>query len=82
MLRVQVQLTEEQLRALRAQAARERVSVSELVRRAVDARRDVATAPTPSELRRRALEAAGRFASGTCDVSRRHDDYLSDAYRS
>ncbi len=82
MVRVQVQLTEEQLRALRAQAARERVSVSELVRRAVGARREAATAPTASELKRRALEAAGRFASGMCDVSRHHDEYLSDSYRS
>lgn len=82
MLRVQVQLTEEQLRALRVQAAREHVSVSELVRRAVDARREAATVPAADELKRRALEAAGRFASGTCDVSQRHDEYLSDAYRS
>jgi Arc/MetJ-type ribon-helix-helix transcriptional regulator len=79
MVRTQVQFTEEQLEALRERAAREQVSVSELVRRAVEAW--VGSEPSPSERRRRALEAAGRFASGDRDVARRHDDYLARAYR-
>lgn len=37
MVRTQVQLTAEQVRALRRMAAREGVSVAELIRRSVDA---------------------------------------------
>ena len=82
MLRTQVQLTREQLQALRLRATKQNVSIAELVRRAVDAfvRSDVA--PTHEERRRRALEAAGRFGSGKKDVARRHDKYLAEAYRS
>jgi hypothetical protein len=32
------------------------------------------------ELVRRAIQAAGRFHSSRSDVSRRHDDYLDEAY--
>ncbi len=31
-------------------------------------------------LRKKALTAVGRFASGVSDISERHDDYLSQAY--
>jgi hypothetical protein len=36
---------------------------------------------TPDEQRRRAIAAAGMFASGLQDVARHHDDYLAEAYR-
>lgn len=80
MVRTQVQFTEEQLEALRDRAAREDVSVSEVVRRAVEAW--VGSEPTPVERRRRALAAAGRFASGEADVALRHDDYLANGFGS
>jgi Arc/MetJ-type ribon-helix-helix transcriptional regulator len=82
MIRAQIQFTEEQLAALRAWAARQRVSVSEAVRRAVDAWLRAEPKPAPRELRERAMAAAGRFASGDADTAREHDRYLSDAYRS
>jgi hypothetical protein len=82
MQRTQVQLTAEQIEALRTLASRDNVSVSEVIRRAVD--RLVQAGPVPSvpELRRRAMEASGRFSSGSTDVAGRHDDYLEEAIRS
>jgi hypothetical protein len=82
MVRAQIQFTGEQLEALRARAAQLNVSVSEVVRRAVEAWVKPGLAPSSDELRRRALEAAGRFASGETDVARKHDHYLSDASES
>jgi hypothetical protein len=80
MVRTQVQLTETQLDAVRAQAVREGTSVSEVVRRAVDAWIRHQPAVSRSEVRRRAAAAAGRFSSGSSDVSERHDDYLAEAF--
>ena len=79
MVRTQVQFTEEQIEALRARASREEVSVAELVRQAVEAW--IATEASWADTRRRALAVAGRFRSGQNDVARRHDDYLSEAFR-
>jgi hypothetical protein len=78
MVRMQVQLTEEQIRALRAIAAREGVSLSELVRRGVDA--IVSGAPANAGASRsKALAIIGGFRSGVGDLATRHDDYLGDA---
>jgi hypothetical protein len=82
MVRAQIQFTEAQLEALRARAAQLNVSVSEVVRRAVEAWVKPGLTPSPEELKRRALEAAGRFGSGKTDVARKHDQYLSEAFRS
>ena len=79
-MRTQVQFSEKQLDLLRECSAREHVSVSALVRRAVDAWFKSEPRPGADEIRQRALEAAGRFASGERDVARRHDDYLDEAY--
>jgi Arc/MetJ-type ribon-helix-helix transcriptional regulator len=82
MVRMQVQFGEQQLCRLREQAAAEHASVSEIVRRAVDAWMEGRGQPTPAELRRRAIGAAGTFASGRSDVAEQHDDYLADAFQS
>ena len=82
MQRTQVQLTAEQVESLRAVANRENVSISEVVRRAVNALVQAGPVPSVAELKRRAMDASGRYSSGSTDVARRHDDYLSDAYRS
>jgi hypothetical protein len=80
MVRTQIQLTDEQSRRLKAQAAEQRVSVAELIRRAVDRSLAEKALPDQTELRKRALAASGRFRSGTSDVSIRHDDYLAEIY--
>jgi len=81
MVRTQVQLTEGQVQRLRTLAAREGVSIARLVRQAVDALVRSQTAASTEERRRRAMNAAGRFASGRSDASRRHDDDLAEAFR-
>ena len=82
MQRTQVQLTVEQIESLRAIASRENVSISEVVRRAVNALAQAGPVPSVAELRGRAMEASGRYSSGSTDVAKRHDDYLSETYRS
>ena len=73
-----IRLTEEQLEKLRTLAEQRGVSISEIVRRAVDALTQVA--PSRAELRERALAVIGRFASGEGDVAAKHDAYLADAF--
>lgn len=81
MVRTQVQFREEQIEALRREAARGNVSVSEVVRRAVDAWLEADPAPSNEERKRRAIDAAGRFGSGRGDVAARHDEHLAEIYR-
>jgi ABC-type transporter Mla subunit MlaD len=75
MQRVQVQLTDEQLQALRKYADAKGEGMAALVRQAVDiwisneARRDHVD---------RALEAIGGFHSGLGDLAERHDAYLDE----
>lgn len=80
MVRMQVQFTEEEASALRHEAARRRLSISAVVREAVDERLSRSrTQPSRDELVRRSLAAIGRFHSGTGDVSTRHDEYFADS---
>ena len=81
MVRTQVQLTEDQQSALRDLSATTGRSVSDLVRDAVE--RAISGAPrvTRREQIERALRLAGRFASGSSDVSANHDEYLAEAFR-
>jgi hypothetical protein len=80
MVRMQIQFTQHEADALRSEASRRRVSVSSLVREAVDERLAAgSTAPTRDELVRRAKAACGRFRSGLGDVAARHDDYFVDS---
>lgn len=81
MIRTQIQLTDEQADVLRARARRERVSIAELVRRAIDAFTR-SEPPGDQELRRRAMRAAGRFGSGVRDTSSRHDEAFVESVRS
>lgn len=82
MIRTQVQFSDEQIRSLKARAAREHISVSALVRRAVDTWERSEPTIAVEEEHRRAIEAAGLFASGLQDIAQRHDEYLADAYHS
>ncbi|MEW6751160.1 MAG: CopG family transcriptional regulator [Candidatus Latescibacterota bacterium] len=82
MVRTQIQLTEAQARWARRLAAERHVSVAEIIRQALDgALRSWASLPSPQERIRRAMDAAGRFRSGSADGSARHDEHLAEAYR-
>ena len=80
MIRTQVQLTEAQARELKELAHREKVSVAELTRRALDYWLQSRNEMPDIESKRRALAVVGRFHSDRTDVSERHDDYLIEAY--
>jgi len=79
-LRTQIQLTEEQARALKELAHREGKSVAELTRQAIDYWLQIVGSVSVEERHRRALAAVGRFRSGRTDISKRHDEYLAEAY--
>lgn len=81
MVRTQIQLTERQARELKRMAAREGVSMAEVVRRAVDAKiREGVREVSWEERNRRLLAAMGKFRSGLKDVAERHDEYLAEEY--
>ncbi len=80
MVRTQIQLTEEQAKAVKKIASAQGLSVAELIRRAVDNIVKSSTIADTEERKRRALEIVGRFRSGKRDVSKEHDAYLVEAY--
>jgi len=75
MVRMQIQFTEEQAAALRAEAARRGCSISSLVRERVGS-----GAAAPRVSRADALRRVGPFRSGLPDVGLNHDDYLAEDY--
>ena len=82
MVRTQIQLTEGQYEMLRARAAAEKRSMADVVRQLVEDSLHEGARPGPDERRRRAQGAIGCLAKGgPRDLSRRHDDYLAEAYR-
>jgi Arc/MetJ-type ribon-helix-helix transcriptional regulator len=81
MRKTQVQLSEAQVRAIKALAAAQNKSVAEVIRQAVDIFLSSANAVDVEERKRRALAAAGRFHSGTDTLSTDHDRHLVEAYR-
>jgi hypothetical protein len=81
MVQTQVQLTEEQARALRNLAPTRQVSVAELIRQSVDTLIRPSGEIDMEERRRRAIAAAGRFRSGASNVSAKHDEHLADAFQ-
>ena len=77
MILTQIQLTEEQARALMELAAQRGVSMAELIRQGVDR---VLADSDRRERRQRALAVIGRFSGGPPDVSTHHDKYLAEDY--
>ena len=80
MVRTQIQLTEEQARALKEIAAARGESMAEVIRRAVDGVIRSGIRMPADEKKRQALAVIGKFRSGKGDVSKRHDAYLAEAY--
>lgn len=79
MFRTQIQLTEEQARALKRLAAKKGASVSELIRQSVDHLLQSAAMVDPKDQRLRAIAAAGKLRNGPPDLSLEHDKYLAEA---
>ncbi|MFH1703713.1 MAG: ribbon-helix-helix protein, CopG family [Nitrospirota bacterium] len=80
MVRTQIQLTEEQAKAVKKIARARHLSVAELIRQAVDNLIKASTLIDVEERRKRAIDAAGRFRSGLRDLSTEHDKYLEEAF--
>ncbi len=80
MIRTQIQLTDEQWKALRKMASERNQSLSELVRQAVDVILRQRGEMSREKRWQRAAKSLGRFHSGLGDLSGRHDEYLSEAY--
>lgn len=77
-IRTQIQLTEDQSRALRSVAAAEHASLAEVIRRAIDEWLAARGTVSPAERRRRAL-AVPSFDLGADDVAEGHDRYWGAA---
>jgi Arc/MetJ-type ribon-helix-helix transcriptional regulator len=78
MVRTQVQLTEKQAEQLKRIAVRERKSVAELVRRAVDQWLVLAEPLSIEERKQRAISIAGKYHSERPDLAINHDKYLNE----
>ena len=81
MVRMQIQLSEDQAKALRQIAREQGRSMAELIRWSVDSLFRSHGRLSREELKRRAMAAVGRFHSGASDISTKHDRYLSEAFR-
>ena len=81
MVRTQIQLTAQQAWRLRAEARERGVSLAEMIRRYVE-RGLAEEAPDRAALYDRASRVVGRFRDkrGVSEVSRKHDEYLEDAF--
>lgn len=81
MIRTQVQLTEQQIRQLRKVAARDGVSIAEVIRRCID--RGIGDRLGDSDAAyEAALRCVGSFRDRdeASDVAAEHDRYLEDAF--
>ena len=80
MIRTQIQLTDEQARALREIARARGDSMAELIRQGVDEVLRSEPGLSREDRKRRAIAASGKFRSGLSDLSTDHDRYLGEAY--
>ncbi len=76
MIRMQVQLSRDDLTDLRRLAAAEGRSLSDLVREAVDGLLRSRRLGNRAALKARSLAALGRFSSGRPESAREHDRFL------
>ena len=81
MIRTQVQLTDSQYRALKRLAAEQNVSMAEIIRQSIDAYFSAHHGVHGEKRITRAKAAAGKFRSGSQDLSVRHDDYLGEIFK-
>ncbi len=78
MVRMQIQVSEEQAAALRRRARAKDVSIAAVVREAID--RELNGNDDRAAAWARALAAVGSLRGGGANVAVEHDLYLDDAY--
>jgi transposase-like protein len=76
MVRIEIQLTEQQAKAVKAIARAHGISTAEVIRRAIDVLLESTILVNETEKRARALTVVGRFRSGKQDISEKHDAYF------
>lgn len=79
MIRTQIQLTEDLAEQIRVVAAREHVSMAELIRRAVSLFMQVESKVGTEDRYAKALSAAGKLRCSRSDLSDRHDEEFAEA---
>jgi hypothetical protein len=80
MVRTQIQLTEAQAKTIKRVAMEKGTSVAEVIRRAVENMVQASPKVSIQERIGRAREIAGKFHSGKRNISRKHDEFLAEAY--
>ena len=78
MIRMQIQVSQEQAAALKRRARARNVSVAAVVRDAID--RELNGTDDRAAAWTRAWSAVGRFRGDGANVAEEHDRYLVDAY--
>ena len=81
MVRMQIQLTEEQTARLRELAHASNESIAAIIRRALDQFLSKQE-PNRRTLYRQALTVVGKYQAGVHDVSLEHDRYLEEEFGS
>ena len=80
MVRLQIRLKNEQHSILKRLAVERKVSMSALIRQAVDAYISSENMRV-KKIKQRALSAVGKFRSKERNISTRHDTYLADDFK-
>jgi hypothetical protein len=81
MVRTQVYLREEQVKAIKRIASAKGLSAAEVIRGAIDRGFLSSFSDDWDDRRQRALEIVGKFRSGKPSISTKHDQCLVKAYR-
>lgn len=80
MVRTQIQITENQARALRVLASSEGRSMADIIREGIESLLAERGVRNRREIARRALAVIGAFRSGVDDLATDHDRYLAEAF--
>jgi len=78
MIRTQIQLDDSVSVRVKQAAAREHISMSEMIRRAIDFFMTSSSGAAVDNRYDRAVSAAGRFSSGRSDMSSSHDAHFAE----
>jgi len=81
MVKTQVQLTEEQAKALKKIAMQKKIPMAEVIRQGIDFYLRSSGTISQEEKRQRAIKVIGQFHSGLTDLSEKHDEYLAEMYK-
>ena len=80
MVRMQVELSDDQAQALERLSEQRGVSLAHLLQQGVELVIEAADSPDWRARRERALAVLGCFGSGAGDLAEKHDHYLAETY--